>query len=175
MGRFSWIIGELGQSHHKVLRGERGGRRGRGGGWGWEQGSGRATSEAGPTFGTHAAPLPHFGLYASRTVQWCACGLSAFVVVQLLSHVWLFVTPWTATCQASLSLTVFWSLPRFMYIELMMLSNQLILYCSLLLFPSVFPSIKVFFNESAFTLSGQGIGGLVLGSHLFESSCGKRI
>ena len=81
MGRFSWIIGELGQSHHKVLRGERGGRRGRGGGWGWEQGSGRATSEAGPTFGTHAAPLPHFGLYASRTVQWCACGLSASKLV----------------------------------------------------------------------------------------------
>ena len=70
-------------------------------------------------------------------------------VVQSLSHVQLFVTPWTAALQASLSLTVSWSLPKFMSIELMMLSNHPILYCPLLLLPSVFPSIKVFANESA--------------------------
>ena len=45
-------------------------------------------------------------------------------VVQLLNHVWLLVTPWTAAHQASLSLTISWSLPKFMYIELVMLSNQ---------------------------------------------------
>ena len=57
--------------------------------------------------------------------------------------------PWTAALQASLSLTVSWSLPKFMSIELMMLSNHPILYCLLLLLPSIFPSIKVFANESA--------------------------
>ena len=59
-------------------------------------------------------------------------------------YVWLFATPWTATCQAPLSFTVSWSLLRFMSIESVMLSNHLILCCPLLLLPSVFPSIKVF-------------------------------
>ena len=58
----------------------------------------------------------------------------------------LFATPWTAACQASLSLTISWSLPKFMSIELVMPSNHLILCHSLL--PSIFPSIKVFSNES---------------------------
>ena len=65
--------------------------------------------------------------------------------VQSLSHVQLFVTPWTAACQASLSITNSWSL--FISIELVMLSNHLIL-CRPLLLPSVFPSIRVFSNES---------------------------
>ena len=69
-------------------------------------------------------------------------------VVQLLSHVRLFATPWAAACQASLSFTVFQSLLRFTSIELVKLSNHLILCCPLLL-PSVFPSIRVFSNESA--------------------------
>ena len=51
--------------------------------------------------------------------------------VQLLSHVWLFATPWTAACQASLSITNFWSLLRLMSIELVMPSNHLILCCRL--------------------------------------------
>ena len=71
-----------------------------------------------------------------------------WVVVQSLSHVQLFVTPWTAARQASLSFTISWSLPKFMFIESVMPSNQLILFCPLLL-PSIFPSIRVFSNESA--------------------------
>ena len=75
--------------------------------------------------------------------------LNIVLVVQLLTCIWLFVTLWTAACQASLWLTVFWSLLRFMSIELVMLSNHLIFCCSLLLLPSTFPSIRVFSNESA--------------------------
>ena len=58
-------------------------------------------------------------------------------------------TSWTAVCQASLSFTISQSLLRFMSIEMVTLSNHLILCCLLLLLPSVFPSIKVFSNESA--------------------------
>ena len=69
--------------------------------------------------------------------------------VQSLSRVRLFTTPWTAACQASLSITNSWSLPKFMSIESVMPSNCLILCHPLLLLPSVFPSIRVFSNESA--------------------------
>ena len=65
-----------------------------------------------------------------------------------MSHVWLFVTPWTAVCQASLSITNSQSLLKFMSIELMMPSNHLILCHPLLLLPSILPSIRVFSNES---------------------------
>ena len=68
--------------------------------------------------------------------------------VQSHSHVQLFATPWTAARQASLSITNSWSLPKLMSIELVMPSNHLILYRPLLLLPSIFPSIKVFSNES---------------------------
>ena len=68
--------------------------------------------------------------------------------VQLLSHVQLFATPWTTTCQASLSITSTWSLLKLMSIESVMPSNHLILCCLLLLLPSLFPSIRVFSNES---------------------------
>ena len=71
------------------------------------------------------------------------------VVVQLLSHVRLFATPWTAAHQASLSFTISQSLLKFTSIESVMLSNHLILSCPLLLLPSIFPSIKVFSSESA--------------------------
>ena len=68
--------------------------------------------------------------------------------VQLLSHVRLFEAPWTATCQASLSITNSWSLLKLMSIESVIPSNHLIL-CLPLLFPSsIFPSIRVFSNES---------------------------
>ena len=67
--------------------------------------------------------------------------------VRSLSHVQLFVTPWTAAHQASLSFTISQSLLKFIFIELMMLSNHFILYHPLLL-PSIFPSIMVFSNES---------------------------
>ena len=69
--------------------------------------------------------------------------------VQLLSHVWLFVTPWTAARQASLSITNSWSLPTLMSIESVMPSNHFILCCPLLFLPSIFPSIRVFSNKSA--------------------------
>ena len=69
------------------------------------------------------------------------------VVVQLLSHVWLFGTPWTAAHEASLSFTIFQRLLKLMSIELVMSSNHLILCHPLLLLPSVFPSIRVFSSE----------------------------
>ena len=68
-------------------------------------------------------------------------------VVQSFSCVQLFATPWTAAGQASLSFTISWSLLTLMSIELVMLSNHLIL-CRLLLLPSVFPRIRVFSSES---------------------------
>ena len=69
--------------------------------------------------------------------------------VQSLSRVQLFVTPWTAACQASLSISNSRSLPKLMSIESVMPSNHFILCCPLLLLPSIFPSIRVFSNESA--------------------------
>ena len=69
--------------------------------------------------------------------------------VQLLGRVWLFATPWTAGHQASLSITNSQSLPKLMSIDSVMPSNHLILCHPLLLPPSIFPSIKVFSNESA--------------------------
>ena len=72
------------------------------------------------------------------------------IVVQLLSCVRLFVTPWTAACQASLSFVISQNLLKLMSIESVMLSKHLILCCPLLLMPSIFPSIRIFFsNESA--------------------------
>ena len=68
--------------------------------------------------------------------------------VQPLSHVQLFAAPWTATRQASLSITNSWSLLKLMSIESVMPSSHLILCHPLLLLPSVFPSIRVFSNES---------------------------
>ena len=72
-----------------------------------------------------------------------------FGSVQLLSCVQLFVTPWTAACQASLSITNSRSFLKLMSIESVMPSNRLSLCRPLLLPPSVFPSIRVFSNESA--------------------------
>ena len=78
--------------------------------------------------------------------------MSTLVVVQLLSHVRLFAAPWTAAHQAFLSFTISLSLLRFMFIESVMLCNHLILCHPLLLLPSIFPSIRVFSNESALCL-----------------------
>ena len=72
-----------------------------------------------------------------------------FSSVQLLSPVWLFATPWTAAHQASLSISNCGSLPKPISIESVMPSNHLILCHPLLLLPSIFPSIRVFSNESA--------------------------
>ena len=74
------------------------------------------------------------------------CGI---VIVQSLSHVQFFATPWTVACQASLSITNSWSLLKLMSFESVMPSNHLILCHPLFLLPSVFPSIRVFSNELA--------------------------
>ena len=85
-------------------------------------------------------------------VFWALCLVSAFSSffssVQLLSCVRLFATQWTAVCQASLSITNSWSLLKLMSIESVMPSNCLIVCCPLFLLPSIFPSIRVFSNES---------------------------
>ena len=77
-----------------------------------------------------------------------------FSSVQSLSQVQLFATPWTAACQASLSITNSQSSLKLMSIELMMPFNHLILHRPLLLLPSIFPSIRVFSNESALHIRG---------------------
>ena len=74
--------------------------------------------------------------------------MDMFSSVQLLSHVQLFATPWSAACQAFLSFTISWSLLKFMPIESVMPSNHLIFCRPLLFLPSIFPSIRVFSNES---------------------------
>ena len=71
------------------------------------------------------------------------------MVVQLLSRVQLFATPWTAAHQASLSFTISQNLLKLMSIESVMPSNHFILCCPFLLLPSVFPSIRIFSSESA--------------------------
>ena len=76
------------------------------------------------------------------------------VVVHLLSHVWLFVAPWTAAHQAPLSSTISWNLLKFMFIESVMLSNHLIFCHHFLLLSSIFPSIKLFFPMSQVFISG---------------------
>ena len=78
-----------------------------------------------------------------------ACWKPQFSSVQSLSCVRLFATPWAAAHQASLSITNSWSSPKLMSIESVMPSNHLILCRPLLLLPSIFPSIRVFSNESA--------------------------
>ena len=114
--------------------------------------------------------------------------LSSVSSVQLLSHVQLFATPWTAAHQASLSITNSWSLLRLMSIELVMPSNHLILCHPLLLPPSIFPSIRVFSNESALCIrwlkywsfsfrispSNEYSGFISFKMDWFESPCGPR-
>ena len=86
----------------------------------------------------------------TRTARWnfqCFAFTEVLFVVQLLGRVQLFVTPWTAACQASLYFTISWSLLKFMSIEPVMPPKHLILCHSLHLLPSVFPSIRVFSND----------------------------
>ena len=78
--------------------------------------------------------------------------------VQSLSHFRQFVTPWTAACQASLSITNSWSLLKLMAIESVMPSNHLILWRPLFLLLSIFPSIRVFSNESVLHIRWLSIG-----------------
>ena len=78
----------------------------------------------------------------------CSYDGTMFSSAQLLSHVWLFETPWTAARQVSLSITNSWSLLKLMSIESVIPSNHLILCRPLLLLPSIFCSLRVFTNES---------------------------
>ena len=77
-----------------------------------------------------------------------SCCFAVVVTVQSISQIWLFATPWTAAQQASLSFTISQSLLKFMFIELVVLSNHLILCHPLLLLPSIFPRIWVFSKKS---------------------------
>ena len=104
--------------------------------------------------GNDSVHLEGFSIKAPASDYWhvlCCCCSAA-------KHVWLFVTPWTAACQASLSFTIYWSLLKLMSVELVTLSNHLILCCPLLLLPVVFPSIRVFSNESALHIKWPSIG-----------------
>ena len=80
------------------------------------------------------------------------------VVVQLLSHVQLFATPWTTACQASLSFTISWSLLKLMSIESVMSSNHLILCCPLSYCLQSFPALGSFQMSQLFASGGQSIG-----------------
>ena len=81
-------------------------------------------------------------------LKWKHLIICKFSSVQSLSHVPLFVTPWTAAHQASLSITTSWSLLKLMLVESMLPSNHLILCHPLFLLPSIFPIIRAFSNES---------------------------
>ena len=89
------------------------------------------------------------------TAKWFTYQFSS---VQLLSRVWLFTTPWTAPCQASLSITNSQNLPKLMSIESLMSSNLLMLWHPLLLQPWIFQSIRVFPMSQFFPSGGQSIG-----------------
>ena len=91
---------------------------------------------------------PHLSSLGSRVSESVFPWNNTFVIVQLLSHVWLFVTPWAAAHQASLSITISWSLLKLMSTESVMPSNHLLPYRPLLLF-SIFPSIRAFPHELA--------------------------
>ena len=80
------------------------------------------------------------------------------IVVQSLSYVRLFPTPWTIACQASLSFTIAWSVLKLISIESEMPYKYLILYHPLLLLPSIFPSIRVYAVSWLFASGGQIIG-----------------
>ena len=90
------------------------------------------------------------GIFQARVLEWGAIAFSEsqYSSVQLLSHVRLFATPWTAAHQASLSITNSQSLLKLMSIESVKPLNHLILCCPLLLLHSIFPSLRVFSNES---------------------------
>ena len=83
------------------------------------------------------------------SLPWLPSHPSYIAVVQSLSRIWLFESPWTAARQVSLSFTISQSLLKLMAIESVTLPNHLILCCPLLLLSSIFPSIRVFSNESA--------------------------
>ena len=114
-------------------------------------------------------PSPAVSTVCSLCLRLCSCPANRFIsasfldsiyicTVQSLSHVRLFATPWIAARQASLSITISRSLRKLMSIESVMPSNHLILCRPLLLLPSIFPSIRVFSNESVLHIRWLVIG-----------------
>ena len=93
--------------------------------------------------------LKLFGCFSLSLSFFLCSGQFLWCYLQLPSHVWLFMIPWTAACQASMSLTISQNLPKLMSSESVMPSNHLILCWPLLFLPSFSPSIRVFSNESA--------------------------
>ena len=120
------------------------------------------TLVSGCLWGSACWVSPHWELQRNSYV--CKDGISGVqqrtpllaIVVQSLSRVQLFLTPWTATRQASLSFTISWSLLKLIPIESVMTSNHLIICRPLLLLPSIFPNIRIFSNE--LTLHRLAIG-----------------
>ena len=100
------------------------------------------------------------GVQKGKMVAWGGLTNSweKFTSVQSLSHVRLFATPWIAACQASLSITNSWNLPKPMSIELVIPSNHLILCHPLLLLPSIFPTSGSFQMSQLLASGGQSIG-----------------
>ena len=103
--------------------------------FGWASGWGQGATQQMEAGGGHSLPLAEEGAFRTGSVQ-------------SLSQVRLFATPWTAACQASLSITNSQSLLELMSVESVMPSNYIILCCPLLLLPSIFPGTRVFSNES---------------------------
>ena len=110
-------------------------------------------------FSTRAAHWNHLGSFE----KYCLLDLGS---VQSLSRVRLFVTLWTAACQASLSVTNSWSLLKLMSIELVVPSNNFILCCPLLSCPQSFPASESFPMSQFFTSGGRSIGLLASASVL---------
>ena len=106
---------------------------------------GKNVSGSEPSSTTAAPPGSDIDVRRLQKISFCSKGLSS---VQSLSRVLLFATPWTAACQASLSITNSRTLLKLMSIKSVMPSNHLTLCRPLLLLPSIFPSIRVFSNES---------------------------
>ena len=116
----------------------------------------------------HSSPLKR---YCWKMLMWtlqdnlytgssycCIISCKSVVIIQLLSYVWLFATPWTVAGQAPLSSPISLSLLQFTSIDLVMLCNHLTLCCSPLLFPSIFPSIRGFPRSQFFASGSQSTG-----------------
>ena len=101
-----------------------------------------------PSFSWPLANLQWTRYMSLRLMTTSFISFRHMVVVQSLSHVQLFPTPWTAACHTSQSFTILWSLLKLMSIKLVKPSNHLIFCHPLLLLPSIFPNIRVFSNES---------------------------
>ena len=112
--------------------------------------------------------LRHFfnWVVCSLTLNCLICLYNLDVVIQMLSHVWIFATPWTAAHQTSQSFTISRSMVKLMSIESVMPSNHLTLCHPLLFLLSVFPSIRVFSKESALCIWWPHIGALASASVL---------